>query len=145
MDIGPLAVPRLAISTPFSLSESADRPETIVDGEDSNLNGRLTEIFDMIERLNPCEKVGQVLVSYAFRFWGERNDWRRTNSQGNLRVYRERGGSFQALLLSIFYTKTWDRLSTKIIRLIQGAAVHRSSDQRVLPQHNLEVERYETS
>ena len=70
---------------------------------DPNLDGPVTDALDMIQKLSESERVEQVFVRHAFRFWMGRNETlhdREVIQQAHA-AYRDSGGSMKALITSL--------------------------------------------
>ena len=83
--------------------ESVDATGEIIESGDSSLDGEVKDAIEMIQRLSDSERVEQVFVRHAFRFWMGRNETvhDRDVLQDAHRAYRESGGSMKALLTSL--------------------------------------------
>ncbi len=85
------------------LDKPADSKGEIIDSGDPQLDGPVANAIDMISRLAKSERVEQVFVRHAFRFWMGRNET--VNDAPVLReahrAYRENGGSMSALVTSL--------------------------------------------
>jgi hypothetical protein len=75
----------------------------IIDSGDPTLDGPVENALEMIERLAVSERVEQVFVRHAFRFWMGRNEnlHDRPVLLAAHKAYRESGGSMKALILSL--------------------------------------------
>lgn len=75
----------------------------IIDSGDPNLDGPVENALVMIRKLANSERVEQVFIRHAFRFWMGRNET--INDASVLQVahqaYRENGGSMKALIKSL--------------------------------------------
>lgn len=75
----------------------------IIDSGDAELDGPVENALEMIDRLAASDRVHQVFVRHAFRFWMGRNET--LNDAPVLReayrAYRDNGGSMNALLKSL--------------------------------------------
>jgi hypothetical protein len=76
--------------------------EIILSG-DPSLDGPVKDPLEMIERLAASERVKQVFVRHAFRFWMGRNETINDAPilQSAYRAYRDNNGSMKALLTSL--------------------------------------------
>ena len=75
----------------------------IIDSGDPALDGPVSGPFELINKLANSERVEQVFVRHAFRFWIGRNE---TLHDGPIlrdahKAYKESGGSMKALLISL--------------------------------------------
>ena len=70
---------------------------------DPNLDGKVSDALDMIEKLAASERVEQVFVRHVFRYWMGRNETINDAPilQAAHRAYKENGGSMKALLISL--------------------------------------------
>ena len=75
----------------------------IIDSGDPKLDGKVKDGFELIQKLANSERVEQVFIRHAFRFWMGRNET--LNDRPVLiaahKAYKESGGSMKALLLSL--------------------------------------------
>jgi hypothetical protein len=75
----------------------------IIDSGEAELDGPVENALEMIDRLAASDRVHQVFVRHAFRFWMGRNET--LNDAPVLReayrAYRDNGGSMNALLKSL--------------------------------------------
>lgn len=85
------------------LGEPVDTSGVILDSGDPKLDGPVENALDLIKKLSESERVEQVFIRHAFRYWMGRNET--LNDAPVLReahrVYRESGGSMQALISSL--------------------------------------------
>lgn len=85
------------------LDQPVDTSGEIIESGDPNLDGPVKDALDMIEQLAKSERVEQVFVRHAFRFWMGRNET--LNDAVVLQeahaAYKESGGSMNALLTSL--------------------------------------------
>ncbi len=87
----------------IEFEEPVDSSGEIVNSGDSSLDGPVGNAIEMIEKLANSERVEQVFVRHAFRFWMGRNETLhdRPVLQAAHQAYRESGGSMKALILSL--------------------------------------------
>ncbi|MGE9271604.1 MAG: DUF1588 domain-containing protein, partial [Verrucomicrobiales bacterium] len=87
----------------LELGEPVDTSGAIIDSGDPELDGPVDDAIEMIERLAESERVEQVFVRHAFRFWMGRNETLHDAPvlQEAHRAYRESGGSMKALITSL--------------------------------------------
>jgi hypothetical protein len=80
-----------------------DTSGEIIDSGDPTLDGPVENALEMIEKLANSERVEQVFVRHAFRFWMGRNETLhdRPVLQTAHQAYTESGGSMKALILSL--------------------------------------------
>lgn len=80
-----------------------DTTGEIIDSGDPELDGPVENAIDMIQKLAESERVEQVFVRHAFRFWMGRNETLEDAPvlQDAWRAYRDNGGSMNALLTSL--------------------------------------------
>jgi hypothetical protein len=85
------------------LEKPVDTSGEIIDSGDPALDGPVENALDLIERLANSERVEQVFVRHAFRFWMGRNETLNDAPvlQNAHRAYKESGGSMNALLTSL--------------------------------------------
>ncbi len=83
--------------------EPVDTSGEITDSGDPTLDGPVENALDMIQKLADSERVEQVFVCHAFRFWMGRNE--NLNDapvlQAAHKAYRDNGGSVKALITSL--------------------------------------------
>lgn len=83
--------------------EPVDATGEIIDSGDPALDGPVTDALDMIRKLAESERVEQVFIRHAFRFWMGRNE--NLNDapvlQAAHKAYRDSGGSMNALITSL--------------------------------------------
>ena len=89
--------PRIMTTKPFDTSGH------VYYSGDRKLNGPVKDAFELIEKLADSERVEQVFVRHVFRYFMGRNE---TLADGPTlfaahKAYRENGGSFNALLVSL--------------------------------------------
>ena len=89
--------PRIMTSKPFDTSGH------VYYSGDKKLDGPIKNVFELIEKLADSERVEQVFVRHVFRYFMGRNE---TLADGPTlfaahKAYRENGGSFNALLVSL--------------------------------------------
>jgi hypothetical protein len=85
------------------LEKPVDTSGEIIDSGDPALDGPVKNALEMIDKLAASERVEQVFVRHAFRFWMGRNE---TLNDGPVlqtahKAYKESGGSMKALLTSL--------------------------------------------
>ena len=85
------------------LGQPVDTSGEIIDSGDPSLDGPVANAIEMIEKLSESERVEQVFVRHAFRFWMGRNETINDAPvlQKAWRAYRENGGSMKALIASL--------------------------------------------
>ena len=83
--------------------EPVDTTGEIIDSGDPDLDGPVKNAIHLIEKLSESERVEQVFVRHAFRFWMGRNETLNDAPvlQDAHRAYKESGGSMRALLVSL--------------------------------------------
>lgn len=81
----------------------------IIDSGDQSLDGPVKDALELIDRLAASERVEQVFVRHAFRFWIGRNETIDDAPvlQDAWRAYRTGGGSMKALLKSLMLSDAW--------------------------------------
>ena len=85
------------------LGQPVDTSGEIIDSGDPSIDGPVADALELINKLAGSERVEQVFVRHAFRFWMGRNE---TINDGPVlqaahRAYRDNGGSMNALLTSL--------------------------------------------
>ncbi|MGB7329021.1 MAG: DUF1588 domain-containing protein, partial [Rubripirellula sp.] len=85
------------------LGKPVDSSGEIIDSGDPELDGKVANAVEMIQRIAESERVEQVFVRHAFRFWMGRNETINDAPvlQAAHRAYRDGGGSMKALLVSL--------------------------------------------
>ncbi|SMP59530.1 Planctomycete cytochrome C [Neorhodopirellula lusitana] len=80
-----------------------DTSGEIINSGDPALDGKVANAIEMIQKLAESERVEQVFVRHAFRFWMGRNETLNDAPvlQEAHRAYKESGGSMKALLVSL--------------------------------------------
>ncbi|MDB4485246.1 DUF1585 domain-containing protein, partial [bacterium] len=70
---------------------------------DPELDGSVVNAIEMIEKLAASERVEQVFVRHAFRFWMGRNETLHDAPilKAAHKAYRDNGGSMNALITSL--------------------------------------------
>jgi len=84
-------------------NKPVDTTGVIINSGDPKLDGPVKDALEMIQKLSESERVEQVFVRHAFRFWMGRNE---TLHDGPVlqiahQAYRESGGSMRALISSL--------------------------------------------
>ncbi|MEM6473494.1 MAG: DUF1588 domain-containing protein [Planctomycetota bacterium] len=87
----------------LDMGKPVDASGEIIGSGDPSLDGEVDDAIEMIRKLAESERVEQVFVRHAFRFWMGRNET--LNDAPVLReahrAYREGGGSMNALITSL--------------------------------------------
>ncbi|MEM1295320.1 MAG: DUF1588 domain-containing protein [Verrucomicrobiota bacterium] len=85
------------------LNEPVDTTGEIIESGDPELDGPVENAIQMIQKLAESERVEQVFVRHAFRFWMGRNETLNDAPvlQAAHHAYRESGGSMNALIESL--------------------------------------------
>ena len=85
------------------LDQPVDTSGEIIDSGDPALDGPVNNAIEMIEKLAESERVEQVFVRHAFRFWMGRNETLNDAPvlQEAWKAYRDSGGSMNALSASL--------------------------------------------
>ena len=85
------------------LGKPVDTSGEIIDSGDPSLDGPVKNALEMIDKLAASERVEQVFVRHAFRFWMGRNETLEDapTLQAAHRAYKENDGSMKALLTSL--------------------------------------------
>ena len=100
------------------LEKPVDTRGEIINSGDPSIDGNVENAIELIEKLAKSERVEQVFVRHAFRFWIGRNETLNDAPvlQAAHRAYRESGGSMKAMITSLltsdaflYRTKTDDQ------------------------------------
>jgi len=85
------------------LGEPVDTSGEIIDSGDPALDGPVADALELIEKLADSERVEQVFVRHAFRFWMGRNETLNDAPvlQAAHKAYRDNDGSMNALITSL--------------------------------------------
>ncbi|MCA9177276.1 MAG: DUF1588 domain-containing protein [Planctomycetales bacterium] len=85
------------------LDKPVDTSGEILNSGDPAIDGKVANAIEMIQKLANSERVEQVFVRHAFRFWMGRNETLNDAPvlQAAHRAYRDSGGSMKALLVSL--------------------------------------------
>ncbi|MEO1834844.1 MAG: DUF1588 domain-containing protein [Akkermansiaceae bacterium] len=122
----PLGLPfemynHLGLRRTTELGKPVDTSGEIIDSGDPALDGLVKNALEMLDKLANSERVEQVFVRHAFRFWMGRNETLNDAPilQAAHKAYRENGGSMKALLISLLtsdaflYRKVETKLAEK--------------------------------
>jgi hypothetical protein len=87
----------------MELNRPVDTTGEIIDSGDPSLDGPVTDALDMIHKLVESERVEQVFVRHAFRFWMGRNETLNDAPllQEAWKAYHDSGGSMNTLITSL--------------------------------------------
>lgn len=85
------------------LNQPVDTTGEIINSGDPTLDGKVDNALEMIDRLAHSERVEQVFVRHAFRFWMGRNETLNDAPvlQAAHKAYRDNKGSMNAMLASL--------------------------------------------
>jgi len=85
------------------LGKPVDTTGEIIDSGDPELDGKVENALEMIRKLAESERVEQVFVRHAFRYWMGRNETLHDGPvlQEAHKAYRDSGGSMKALITSL--------------------------------------------
>jgi hypothetical protein len=85
------------------LNNPVDTTGEIIDSGDPALDGKVNNALELIAKLSKSERVKQVFVRHAFRYWMGRNETVNDAPvlQDAYKAYRNSGGSMKALLTSL--------------------------------------------
>jgi len=85
------------------LDKPVDTTGEIIDSGEVALDGKVGNAIEMIRKLAESERVEQVFVRHAFRFWMGRNETLNDAPvlQEAYRAYKDNGGSMKALLVTL--------------------------------------------
>lgn len=105
------------------LEKPVDTTGEIIDSGDPSLDGKVANAIEMIQKLAESERVEQVFVRHAFRFWMGRNETINDAPvvQDAWRAYKDNNGSMNALLVSL---------------LTSDAFLYRTRDDRAFVEAN---------
>jgi hypothetical protein len=83
--------------------QPVDTSGAIIESGDPTLDGPVDNALEMIDKLSKSERVKQVFVRHAFRYWMGRNETINDAPvlQAAYRAYEDNGGSMNALLTSL--------------------------------------------
>lgn len=125
----PLGLPfemfnQLGIYRTQEKGQPVDASGAIIDSGDPSLDGPVDNALDMIDKLAASERVEQVFVRHAFRFWLGRNETLSDAPviQAAWQAYRDNNGSMNALLTSLL---TSDAFLYRKIEPMQSGVVSR--------------------
>ncbi len=87
----------------FELNEVVDTSGEIIDSGDPELDGKVGNALELIDKLANSERAEQVFVRHAFRFWMGRNETLHDGPvlQDAYEAYKAHGGSMNAMLASL--------------------------------------------
>jgi hypothetical protein len=87
----------------MELNKPVDTTGEIIDSGTPELDGKVANALEMIQKLAESERAEQVFVRHAFRFWMGRNETINDAPvlQEAQRAYRDSGGSMKALITSL--------------------------------------------
>ena len=93
----------------FEKEKPVNTSGEIIESGDPSIDGPVKDAFELINKLANSERVEQVFVRHAFRFWMGRNE---TLHDGPVlrdahKAYKESGGSMKALLISLMTSDTF--------------------------------------
>ena len=85
------------------LNQPVNTTGEIIDSGDPSLDGPVANALEMIKKLSESERVEQVFVRHAFRYWMGRNETLNDAPvlQAAHKAYRDSGGSMKALITSL--------------------------------------------
>ena len=85
------------------LDKPVDTSGEITDSGDPQLDGKVANAIELIEKLAESKRAEQVFVRHAFRFWMGRNETLNDAPvlQAAYRAYKDSGGSMNALITSL--------------------------------------------
>ncbi|MEX2578665.1 MAG: DUF1588 domain-containing protein [Verrucomicrobiales bacterium] len=106
------------------LDKPVDTTGEIIDSGDPALDGPVEDVIDMIRKLAGSERVEQVFVRHAFRFWMGRNETPHDAPvlQAAHQAYRDSGGSMKALITSLLTSDAFLYRKVETGNLTQQAA-----------------------
>ena len=104
----PLGLPfemynHLGLRRTTEMGKPVDTSGEILDSGDPALDGPVKNALEMIDKLSKSDRVEQVFVRHAFRYWMGRNETINDAPilQDAYRAYRDNDGSMKALLTSL--------------------------------------------
>ena len=85
------------------LGKPVETAGEVIDSGDPDLDGKVANALELIDRLANSKRAEQVFVRHAFRFWMGRNETLNDAPvlQEAYRAYKENGGSMNALITSL--------------------------------------------
>lgn len=85
------------------LDKPVDTSGEIIGSGDPNLDGKVANAIELIQKIAASKRAEQVFVRHAFRFWMGRNETINDAPvlQEAYRAYKDNGGSMHALLMSL--------------------------------------------
>lgn len=85
------------------LGKAVDTSGEIINSGDPELDGKVDNALELIQKLAESERAEQVFVRHAFRFWMGRNETLNDAPvlQEAYRAYKDNGGSMKALITSL--------------------------------------------
>jgi hypothetical protein len=109
------------------LDKPVDASGEIIASGDPALDGPVANAIEMIGKLAASERVEQVFVRHAFRFWMGRNETLHDSPvlQAAHRAYRDSGGSMKALITSLVTSDAFLYRTVEDRGGIQGTAAVR--------------------
>ena len=104
------------------LDQPVDTTGEIIDSGDPELDGKVSDAIEMIERIAESERAEQVFVRHAFRFWMGRNETLHDAPvlQHAYRAYKDSGGSMKALLTSLLTSDAFLYRKHRSLMPLQG-------------------------
>jgi mono/diheme cytochrome c family protein len=101
--LDPAAPPPAKGKKPATREIPVDASGEIAGTGDSTLDGPVTNAVEMMKKLSESPRVEQVFIRHAFRYWMGRNETLADAStlQAAHTAYKESGGSFRALVVSL--------------------------------------------
>jgi multidrug efflux pump subunit AcrA (membrane-fusion protein) len=92
-----------ALFRTLELDKPVDATGEIIESGDPALDGPVSNALEMIQKLANSERVEQVFVRHAFRFWMGRNETLNDAPvlEAAHKAYRDSGGSMKALITSL--------------------------------------------
>ncbi len=140
----PLGLPfemynQLGLYRKKELGQPVDISGAIIDSGDPSLDGPVKDPLEMLQKLAKSERVNQVFVRHAFRFWMGRNETLNDAPvlQEAYRAYRDSGGSMNALLASLITSDAF--LYRKVERTTTQEKVaddKKPSDSKPISEHS---------
>jgi hypothetical protein len=110
----------------LELDKPVDATGEIIESGDPTIDGPVANALEMIQKLANSERVEQVFVRHAFRFWMGRNETLNDAPvlQAAHNAYRANGGSMKALITSLLTSDAF------LYRKVERGAKTASADRR---------------
>jgi len=102
-----------------------DTTGEIIESGDPELDGEVANAIELIQKLVKSERVEQVFVRHAFRFWMGRNETLNDAPvlQEAYRAYKDNGGSMNAMLVSLLTSDAFLYRSKRDTSMAQASSL----------------------